>query len=428
MSFAFLYICSHYHTIKFKIVLKYIWIAFFLIAFVIAVVRLIFFGDVEVFPNIMNSTFETAKQGFEISLGLTGVLSLWMGVMKIGEKGGVVNVLARFLSPLFTRLFPDIPKNHPVYGNIFMNIAANMLGLDNAATPLGLKAMEGMQELNAKKDTATNPMIMFLVLNTSGLTLIPVSIMTYRFQCGAAQPTDIFVPILIATFIATIAGIIITALYQHINLLNRTLLLTLGGAIALIAALIGVFMQMKPEQMNAISSTAANVLLFTVIITFIVAGMRKRINVYDAFIEGAKEGFSTAVRIIPYLIAILVAIGVFRASGAMDWLIGGIRWCVEMTGANADWVGALPTAIMKPLSGSGARGMMVDAMNTYGADSFIGRLSCIFQGSTDTTFYILAVYFGSIGVSRTRHAVVCGLLADLAGVVAAIGVCYLFFG
>lgn len=409
-------------------VLNYIWIAFFLIAFVIAVVRLIFFGDVEVFPNIMNSTFETAKQGFEISLGLTGVLSLWMGVMKIGEKGGVINVLARFLSPLFTRLFPDIPKNHPVYGNIFMNIAANMLGLDNAATPLGLKAMEGMQELNAKKDTATNPMIMFLVLNTSGLTLIPVSIMTYRFQCGAAQPTDIFVPILIATFIATIAGIIITALYQHINLLNRTLLLTLGGAIALIAALIGVFMQMKPEQMNAISSTAANVLLFTVIITFIVAGMRKRINVYDAFIEGAKEGFSTAVRIIPYLIAILVAIGVFRASGAMDWLIGGIRWCVEMTGANADWVGALPTAIMKPLSGSGARGMMVDAMNTYGADSFIGRLSCIFQGSTDTTFYILAVYFGSIGVSRTRHAVVCGLLADLAGVVAAIGVCYLFFG
>ena len=409
-------------------VLNYIWIAFFLIAFVIAVVRLIFFGDVEVFPNIMNSTFETAKQGFEISLGLTGVLSLWMGVMKIGEKGGVVNVLARFLSPLFTRLFPDIPKNHPVYGNIFMNIAANMLGLDNAASPLGLKAMEGMQELNAKKDTATNPMIMFLVLNTSGLTLIPVSIMTYRFQCGAAQPTDIFVPILIATFIATIAGIIITALYQHINLLNRTLLLTLGGAVALIAALIGVFMQMKPEQMNAISGTAANVLLFTVIITFIVAGMRKRINVYDAFIEGAKEGFSTAVRIIPYLIAILVAIGVFRASGAMDWLIGGIRWCVEMTGANADWVGALPTAIMKPLSGSGARGMMVDAMNTYGADSFIGRLSCIFQGSTDTTFYILAVYFGSIGVSRTRHAVVCGLLADLAGVVAAIGVCYLFFG
>lgn len=409
-------------------VLNYIWIAFFLIAFVIAVVRLIFFGDVEVFPNIMNSTFETAKQGFEISLGLTGVLSLWMGVMKIGEKGGVVNVLARFLSPLFTRLFPDIPKNHPVYGNIFMNIAANMLGLDNAATPLGLKAMEGMQELNAKKDTATNPMIMFLVLNTSGLTLIPVSIMTYRFQCGAAQPTDIFVPILIATFIATIAGILITALYQHINLLNRTILLTLGGAVALIAALIGVFMQMKPEQMNAISGTAANVLLFTVIITFIVAGMRKRINVYDAFIEGAKEGFSTAVRIIPYLIAILVAIGVFRASGAMDWLIGGIRWCVELTGANADWVGALPTAIMKPLSGSGARGMMVDAMNTYGADSFIGRLSCIFQGSTDTTFYILAVYFGSIGVSRTRHAVACGLLADLAGVVAAIGVCYLFFG
>lgn len=409
-------------------VLNYIWIAFFLIAFIIAAVKLIFLGDVGVFPAIMNSTFETAKQGFEISLGLTGVLSLWMGVMKIGEKGGVVNVLARFLSPLFTRLFPDIPKNHPVYGNIFMNIAANMLGLDNAATPLGLKAMEGMQELNAQKDTATNPMIMFLVLNTSGLTLIPVSIMTYRFQCGAAQPTDIFVPILIATFIATIAGIIITALYQRINLFNRTILLTLGGATAFIAILIWAFMQMPPQQMNAISSAVANVLLFTVIITFIVAGMRKRINVYDAFIEGAKEGFTTAVRIIPYLIAILVAIGVFRASGAMDWLINGIRWCVTMTGMNADWVGALPTAIMKPLSGSGARGMMVDAMNTYGADSFIGRLSCIFQGSTDTTFYILAVYFGSIGVSKTRHAVACGLLADLVGVIAAIGIAYLFFG
>ena len=409
-------------------VLNYIWIGFFIIAFVVGLAKVIFMGDTDVFTSMMNSTFASAEAAFKISIGLTGALSLWLGVMRIGEQGGVINMLSRVLSPVFSKLFPSIPKGHPATGSIFMNIAANMLGLDNAATPLGLKAMEGMQELNAKKDTATNPMIMFLVLNTSGLTLIPVSIMTYRFQCGAAQPTDIFVPILIATFIATIAGIIITALYQHINLLNRTLLLTLGGAIALIAALIGVFMQMKPEQMNAISSTAANVLLFTVIITFIVAGMRKRINVYDAFIEGAKEGFSTAVRIIPYLIAILVAIGVFRASGAMDWLIGGIRWCVEMTGANADWVGALPTAIMKPLSGSGARGMMVDAMNTYGADSFIGRLSCIFQGSTDTTFYILAVYFGSIGVSRTRHAVVCGLLADLAGVVAAIGVCYLFFG
>ena len=408
-------------------VLNCIWIAFFLIAFVFGIISLLT-GDTTIFQKMVDATFDSSKTAFETSLGLTGVLALWLGIMKIGEKAGVVNVLARMLSPLFTRLFPDIPRNHPVMGSIFMNIASNMLGLDNAATPTGLKAMAQMQELNAKKDTATNPMIMFLVLNTSGLTLIPVSIMTYRFQCGAAQPTDIFVPILIATFIATIAGIIITALYQHINLLNCTILLTLGGAVALIAALIGVFMQMKPEQMNAISGTAANVLLFSVIITFIVAGMRKRINVYDAFIEGAKEGFSTAVRIIPYLIAILVAIGVFRASGAMDWLIGGIRWCVELTGANADWVGALPTAIMKPLSGSGARGMMVDAMNTYGADSFIGRLSCIFQGSTDTTFYILAVYFGSIGVSRTRHAVVCGLLADLAGVVAAIGVCYLFFG
>ena len=408
-------------------VLNYIWVAFFLVAFVIAAVKLLFWGDYDVFPAMMDSTFSSSKTAFEISLGLTGVLSLWMGVMKVGEKGGVVNVLARLLSPVFTKLFPDIPKGHPVTGSIFMNIAANMLGLDNAATPLGLKAMEQMQELNTKKDTASNPMIMFLVLNTSGLTLIPVSIMVYRAQMGAAQPTDIFIPILLATFFSTIVGIIATSLFQRINLLNRTMLLTLGGACTLVAAVIWGFSQMDSETMNRWSTTVANILLMTIITGFIVVGVRKKVNVYDAFIEGAKEGFTTAVRIIPYLVAILVGIGVFRASGAMDMLIGGLRACVDACGVDAQWVDAMPTALMKPLSGSGARGMMVDAMTTYGADSFVGRLSSIFQGSTDTTFYILAVYFGSVGVSKTRHAVTCGLLADLAGILAAIAVCYLFF-
>lgn len=408
-------------------VLNYIWIAFFLIAFVIATVRLVFMGDTEVFPAIMNSTFDTSKTAFEISLGLTGVLSLWLGIMKIGEKGGVINVVARVLSPVFTRLFPDIPKGHPVTGSIFMNVAANMLGLDNAATPLGLKAMEQLQELNPKKDTATNPMIMFLVLNTSGLTLIPVSIMVYRAQMGAAQPTDIFVPILLATFFSTLAGIVFTSLYQRINLINRTMLLTLGGMSAVVAAIIWGFAQMDKAQMNVVSNSVANILLMLIIVMFILAGMRKKVNVYDAFIEGAKDGFNTAVRIIPYLVAILVGIGVFRASGAMDMLVDGIKWTVAALGGNTDFVGALPTALMKPLSGSGARGMMVDAMTTYGADSFVGRLSCIFQGSTDTTFYILAVYFGSVGVRYTRHAVACGLLADLAGVIAAIAICYMFF-
>ncbi len=409
-------------------VLNYIWIAFFIVAFMVALVKLIFFGDFEVFPAMMDSTFSSSKTAFEISLGLTGVLSLWLGIMKIGEKGGVVNLLARLLSPVFTRLFPQIPKGHPVTGSIFMNIAANMLGLDNAATPLGLKAMEQMQELNTKKDTASDPMIMFLVLNTSGLTIIPVSILVYRAQMGAAQPTDIFVPILLATFFSTLSGIIITSLYQRINLLNRTLLLTLGGMCVFVAAVIWGFSRLDSESMNIVSTSVANILLMTIIVGFIVAGMRKRVNVYDAFIEGAKDGFTTAVRIIPYLVAILVGIGVFRASGAMDALINGIAWCVEAVGLNTDFVAALPTALMKPLSGSGARGMMVDAMTTYGADSFVGRLSCIFQGSTDTTFYILAVYFGSVGIRYTRHAVACGLLADLAGIVAAICICYMFFG
>ena len=408
-------------------VLNYIWIAFFVIAFVIALVKLIFMGDFEVFPEMMGSTFESSKTAFKISLGLTGVLSLWLGIMKVGEKGGMVNALARLLSPVFCKLFPDIPKGHPVTGSIFMNIAANMLGLDNAATPLGLKAMEQLQQLNTKKDTATNPMIMFLVLNTSGLTLIPVSIMVYRAQLGAAQPTDIFIPILLATFFSTMAGIIITSLYQRINLLNKVMLLTVGGMSLAVAGIIWGFGQLDKDQMNIVSTTVANILLMTIIVGFIMAGVRKKINVYDAFIEGAKEGFQTAVRIIPYLVAILVGIGVFRASGAMDMIIDGIKWTVGVLGGNTDFVGALPTALMKPLSGSGARGMMVDAMTTYGADSFVGRLSSVFQGSTDTTFYVLAVYFGSVGIRYTRHAVACGLLADLAGVIAAIAICYMFF-
>ena len=409
-------------------VLNYIWIAFFLVAFAVALVRLIFFGDTEVFPAIMNSTFSSARSAFEISLGLTGVLSLWLGIMRIGEKGGVVNVVARWLAPVFSKIFPDIPKGHPVTGTIFMNFAANMLGLDNAATPMGLKAMEQLQELNTEKDTATNPMIMFLVLNTSGLTLVPISVMVYRAQMGAAQPTDVFVPILLATFFSTVVGLIITCLYQRINLLNRTLLLFIGALCTLVALIIWGFSAMPREQMDVVSSTFANVFLCAIIACFILAGMRKKINVYDTFIEGAKEGFQTAVRIIPYLVAILVAIGVFRASGAMDFLIDGIAWCVALVGGDTEFVGALPTALMKPLSGSGARGLMVDAMTTYGADSFVGRLACLFQGATDTTFYILAVYFGSVGIRKTRHAVTCGLLADLAGIISAIFICYLFFG
>jgi len=376
---------------------------------------------------MMDSTFEMSKKAFEISIGLTGILSLWLGVMKIGERGGVVNALARALSPVFTRLFPDIPKGHPVTGSIFMNISANMLGLDNAATPLGLKAMEQLQTLNTKKDTASNPMIMFLVLNTSGLTLIPVSIMAYRAQLGAAQPTDVFIPILLATFFSTLAGIIITSIYQKINLLKPKTLIGLFVACAIVAGIIWIFGRMDKETMNLVSTTVANMLLMGIIVAFIVAGICKRVNVYDTFIEGAKDGFQTAVRIIPYLVAILVGVAVFRASGAMDLLVDGIRWLVGLLGINTDFIEALPTALMKPLSGAGARGIMIDTMSTYGADSFVGRLSCIFQGSTDTTFYVLAVYFGSVGIRYTRHAVACGLLADLAGVVAAILISYLFF-
>ena len=427
-------------------VLNYIWIAFFLIAFAIAVFKLAVLGDTSVFPAIIDSTFGSAKTAFEISLGLTGVLSLWMGIMQIGEKGGLVNAFSRLLSPLFTRLFPDLPKGHPAYGHMFMNISANMLGLDNAATPLGLKAMESMQEynkeLNEKKRkeqnlsdeeverlnaTASNPMIMFLVLNTSGLTLIPVSILVYRAQMGAAQPTDIFIPILLATTIATLGGIIVTSIYQKINLLNKALMGAMLGMCLLISLVVWASTQVERETMNLWSTTIANVILFLIIIGFIVAGVRKKVNVYEAFVEGAKGGFETAVRIIPYLVAILVAIGVFRASGAMEVIISGAEWIVRSLGLNADFVAALPTAIMKPLSGSGARGMMVDAMSTYGADSFVGRLSCIFQGATDTTFYILAVYFGSVGIRHTRHAVSAGLITDLIGVIAAIIIAYVFF-
>lgn len=384
-------------------------------------------GDTTIFQKIVDSTFDSSKTAFEISLGLTGVLALWLGIMKIGEKAGAVNALARMLSPVFTKLFPDIPKNHPAMGSMFMNIASNMLGLDNAATPTGLKAMAQLQELNPKKDTATNPMIMFLVLNTSGLTIIPTTILAFRASYGAAMPTDVFIPILLSTTIATLAGIVLTLLWQKTSLLQPALLATLGGIITFVGLLIWCFGQMDKETMATVTSVASNLILLGIIVIFILAGLWKRVNVYDAFIEGAKEGFTTAVRIIPYLVAILVAVGVFRASGAMDMAINAIRRGVELLGLNSDFVGGLPTAFMKPLSGSGARGMMLEAMKTYGADSFVGRLSCILQGSTDTTFYILAVYFGSVSIKYTRHAVACGLLADLIGTIGAITICYLFF-
>lgn len=406
-------------------VLNWIWISFFLIAFAVAVVRLCM-GDASVFTEIMDSTFSSAKTGFEISIGLTGVLSLWLGIMKIGEKGGIVDRFARLLSPVFCRLFPDLPKNDPAYGHIFMNIAANMLGLDNAATPMGLKAMERMQELNRDKDTASNPMIMFLVLNTSGLTLIPVSVMVYRAQLGAAQPADVFVPILLATFFSTMVGLLVTCWMQRIKF-DKVLALFLGGISLLVGLIIWGFMSLPAVKIGDVSTSAANIILMLVIIGFIISGIRAKINVYDAFVEGAKDGFTTAVKVIPFLIAILVGIGVFRASGAMDAVVSGVGWCVERCGLDSQFVGALPTALMKPLSGGGARGLMIDAMTTYGADSFTGRMACLFQGSTDTTFYILAVYFGSVSIKNTRYAVGCGLLADLAGILAAIFMCYIFF-
>jgi spore maturation protein SpmA len=409
-------------------VLNYIWVAFFLIALVVGLVRLIFFGDTEIFTKIVTSTFEMAKTGFEISLGLTGVLTLWLGLMKVGELGGAINILARVTRPFFRRLFPEVPPDHPAHGSILMNFAANILGLDNAATPLGLKAMQELQELNPVKDTATNAQIMFLVLNTSGLTVIPLSIMVYRAQAGAANPSDVFLPILLATFLNSLAGLIIVAIVQRINLFDRVVMSYLIGLTIVIALTIWYFMGLPQDQVQTISNMVANLILYGVISTFIILGLIKRINVYEAFIEGAKEGFAVAIRIIPYLVAILVSIGVLRASGALDYLVDGLGRMFAAMGLDTRFVPALPTALMKPLSGSGARGMMVDAMTTYGADSFAGRLASTFQGTSDTTFYILALYFGSVGIRKTRHAVACGLLADLAGIIAGIFVAYLFWG
>lgn len=408
-------------------VLNYIWIAFFLIAFVVAIGKLVIGGDTAVFTEIINASFASAKTGFEISLGLTGILSLWLGIMKIGEKGGVIQAFARLAAPVFSKLFPDIPRDHPVTGSIFMNLSANLLGLDNAATPMGLKAMQQLQELNPNKESASNSMVMFLCINASGLTLIPITIMMYRAQLGAANPSDVFLPIMLATFTSTLVAILAVCVRQKINILQRNLILFFGGLGLFIGGLVWLFNSMEQEQVSLYSTLFANTLLFTIICGFIISGMRKKINVYDAFIEGAKEGFQTAITIIPYLVAILVGIGVFRASGAMDFIIQGVRFGIASIGLNTDFVEALPTMLMKPLSGSGARGMMLDAMNTYGADSFVGRLSSIVQGSCDTTFYVVALYYGSVGIRNTRYTVQCALLADLAGAIAAIAMTYLFF-
>jgi len=407
--------------------LNYVWIFFFVVAFVIGLAKLIFLGDMNVFPEMMNSTFDMAKTGFEISLGLTGVLTLWMGLMKIGEKGGVVKIFSRLVGPFLNKLFPSLGKDHPAYGSIMMNIAANMLNLDNAATPMGLKAMKEMQESNSSQDTASDAQIMFLVINTAGLTMIPISIMVYRAQLGAVNPSDILIPILLATFCSTLAGIMSVAWHQKINLLDKTIMAYVGGLTLFISAIIWYLSGLPKGQVQVISSVFSNVFIFSIIIGFILLALRKKVNVYDAFIEGAKDGFQTAIMIIPYLIAILVAIGVFRASGAMEWTISGITWCFQQLGINTDFIPALPTALMKPLSGSGARGMMVDTMKMYGADSFAGRVACTIQGSADTTFYILAVYFGSVGIKNTRYALICGLIADFVGVMAAILMAYLFF-
>lgn len=407
--------------------LNYLWIFFFIVAFVVGLIKLIFWGDMDVFPNMVNATFEMAKTGFDISLGLTGVLTLWLGIMKIGERGGIIKVFSRLIGPFFNKLFPEIPKGHDAHGSIMMNLAANMLGLDNAATPLGLKAMNQMQEVNNQKDVASNAQIMFLVLNTSGLTIIPISIMVYRAQLGAVNPSDIFIPILLATYFSTIAGLISVAVMQKIKLWDKVVLAYLGGLTAFIIAIIAYFSSLEKEQITTVSTLVSNVFLFSIIIAFILLAVRKKVNVYESFIDGAKEGFAIAIKIIPYLVAILVAIGVFRASGTMDLMIDGARWICLVLGVDPDFVEALPTAMMKPLSGSGARGMMVDAMQTYGADSFVGKLSSTLQGATDTTFYIIAVYFGSVGIKNTRYAVTCGLIADFAGIVAAIAIAYLFF-
>ena len=407
--------------------LNYIWVMFFLVAFLWGCIQVVVFGNFNVFSIMMDALFAMAKTGFEISIGLTGVLSLWMGIMKIGEKSGMVQSLSRVLSPLFSRLFPELGKDHPVYGTIMMNLSANLLGLDNAATPLGLKSMSQMQECNPNKEVASNSQIMFLVLNTSGLTLIPISILVYRAQAGALFPADVFIPIMIATFCSTLTGVIAVGIKQRLNFKDPVLLAYLLSGIAIIAGVVYAFLQVAPERMASYSSFVANGILFLIIIFFLLNGVRKKVKVYEAFVEGAKEGFYTAVKIIPYLIAILVAVGVFRASGVLDLCLDGIKYVVSLWGGDIRFIDALPTALMKPLSGSGARGMMVECMNHYGADSFAGRLSSIFQGSTDTTFYILAVYFGSVGIKNSRYALGYGLLCDLVGIIAAVFVGYLFF-
>jgi spore maturation protein SpmA len=408
-------------------VLNYIWIAFFLIAFVIALVRLIFFGDTQIFPEIMNSAFAMAKTGFELALGLAGIMTLWLGLMKIGERGGMIRVMSKVVGPFFHKLFPEVPKDHPAHGSLLMNITANMLGLDNAATPLGLKAMNELQELNPNKETASNAQIMFLVLNASGLTIIPISIMVYRAQLGAVDPSDIFIPILISTFTAALTGIIAVSIIQKINLFNKVVLAYVGTFVLVVGSIIWYFSTLPQERISSISTTASNIIIFSIIILFIGLAVIKKVNVYEAFIDGAKEGFNVAVKIIPYLIGILVAVAVFRASGAMDYVVTGLGSFFTWLGVNNDFVPALPTAFMKPLSGSGARGMMIETMTIHGADSFVGRLSCIFQGATDTTFYIIALYFGSVGIKKTRYAVGVGLLADLAGAIMAVFMAYLFF-
>ena len=408
-------------------VLNYIWIGFLLIAVVVALIQTFVFGDTAVLTAVMDSMFGSAKTGFEISIGLTGVLALWLGILKIGENGGAIKFLSRLVAPFFCKIFPEVPKDHPAMGTIFMNISANMLGLDNAATPLGLKAMNELQELNPKKDTASNAMIMFLVLNTSGLTIIPITVMTYRAQFGAVNPSDVFLPILMATFFSSLVGFLAVAFAQKINIFQKNIILTLSVLTGFIVGLIALFATMDRESIQLYSSIVTNIILLGIVCAFVIMGLVKKVNVYDSFVEGAKEGFKVAVGIIPYLIAILVAIGMFRASGAMDWLLWGIEKAVAFVGLNTDFVGALPTALMKPLSGSGARGMMLDTMNAYGADAFVSKLSCIVQGSTDTTFYILALYFGSVGITKTRNALTCGLIADFAGISAAILIGYLFF-
>ncbi len=408
-------------------VLNYIWIGFFLVAFIVALVRLIFLGDMEVFPNLVNATYTFAKAGFEISLGLTGVLSLWLGLMKIGEKGGMVNVISKLIAPFFNRLFPSLPKGHPAFGTMIMNLSANMLGLDNAATPMGLKAMDQLQKENKKKDSATNAQIMFLVLNTSGLTLIPISIMVYRAQYGAANPADIFLPILLATFFSTLAGLLTVSYVQKIKLLDPVIIAYLGGMTLLVLGTIYGVSQLDKDQIKIVSNVGSNVILFSIMVLFICMAVFKKVNVYEAFVEGAKEGFQIAIKIIPFLIAILVAVGVFRTVGALDYLTDGIKWMVAGLGMNTSFVDALPTAFMKPLSGSGARGMMIESFETFGVDSFVAKIASTVQGATDTTFYIIAVYFGSVGIKNTRHAIGCGLIADFAGIIASIIIGYLFF-